>query len=172
MAGRSCLVLIACLGATALAGPVRSSDLFAGYEGVQLRAAPSKVKGFAAHWTAVIVVGKQDEIERNLKQYVHRGTPPAFLGVPVQKAMLQTSAHLHVVVGVALSIAHDHCDAMTKALDAAWGPAFDEGGPTHELVWKGDKVDASIEDDGPLACAVYIGDLNYDDEKDVFRKRD
>ncbi|MFT3839012.1 MAG: hypothetical protein QM723_18675 [Myxococcaceae bacterium] len=138
-----------------------SSDSFSGYAGVQLRAAPEKIEGFAKSWS--------EHPDKRTTQYTFNGTPPPFEGVKVDKALVQVSKKLHVVIGIGLSLSGDRCPQLIKALNAKWGEAFEVGGSNHELEWQGAKLDASIENAGPGACMFFIGDRGYDDTKDEWK---
>jgi len=161
------VVVLLGVSALAAAGPATSSDQFAGFAGVQLRASPDRIKTFAKQWTEVHSADRDDA---KAHHYLFKGTPPVFEGLKVDKALADVSKRLHVVVGIALSLSGERCPQLAKALQRAWGAPFEVGGRNHELEWKGERVDASLEDDGPSACLLFIGDLGYDDEKDDWKK--
>lgn len=149
------------------AGPALSSDRFSGFADLQLRVSLDKIKTFSKQWLQVHDADRDD----NVTQYALKGTAPSFEGVKVDKAVASVSRHLHVIVGIGLSFSGGSCSQLTKTLQRVWGTPFDVGGRDHELEWKGERVDASVTDDGPTGCMLFVGDVNYDDEKDDWKKR-
>lgn len=155
-------IVLVMFTATASAAPNKSSDGFAGYAGLKLRAAPGKPKELAKKWRAA-------DTDNTSRRYTLKKNPPAFRGVKIDEAVLTVSKHLQVIVGFALKLSGERCAAIEKALDAAWGDANDLGGANKKLAWPGTRVDASLEHQG-TDCLVYINSAAWDAVKDEYKK--
>jgi hypothetical protein len=164
MRGRA-LILVACLTASASAAPRKSSESFSGYGGLQLRAPIAKTKNFARKW---LRVAGDDQASTH---YALSSAAPAFQGVQVDKAIVVVSRRMHVVVAFALTMSGPRCAAMETALDKAWGPSEPIGGLNHAIEWPSARVDASLERAGPDRCMLFVGDRDWDDTTDQYRKR-
>lgn len=149
------LLLVASVAAAA---PSKSADGFAGYGGLRLRDNPKKIKQFGKAWRPV-------DNDSSSHRYVLRKVQP-FAGTKVDEAVAVVSRHLGVVVRFALKLSGDHCDAIEKALDGAWGEP--RAGTKHGLDWSGAHVAARLEHQGDV-CLVFVGDAAWDELKDDYR---